>query len=128
MTNSPNENELESQSLIREVPEVWPYRPVPRSPMTNFAPKYGLIEWQQETESWVMLATGNKEHILSEQARLKGKGVECFAFEITPIGSAIAMPDNSEPRDRSAAAKTLMEVGWTFDEVVAVLKMEGDRP
>jgi hypothetical protein len=58
MTNSPNENE--PQSLIREVPEVWPYRPVPRS------------------------------------------------------------------RDRNAAAKALIEVGWTFDEVVAVLK-EGDR-
>jgi hypothetical protein len=62
MTNSPSENELESQSLIREVPEVWPYRPVSRT------------------------------------------------------------------RDRNAAAKTLIEVGWTFDEVVAVLKMEGDRP
>lgn len=29
-------------------------------------------------------------------------------------------------RDRNAVAKTLMDLGWTFDEVVAALKMEGE--
>lgn len=39
-------------------------------------------------------------------------------------GLTVEMPAT---RDRNAAAKALMDLDWTFDEVVAVLKLEGDR-